>query len=316
MSLTEKSTGESPQAKEIPRWRMIFDPGCVSQSIIDHEYSGSGTEEDPYQVSWVENDPRNPMLFSPVSRWLITILVGIETLSVALVSSAYSGSIAEIITEFQISEEVALLGISLFVLGFAVGPLFWAPLSELYGRRYVLIASATGLTAFTLGAAGSRNIWTLLILRFFGGCLGSAPFAVAGAVIADTFPAIIRGLASGLYCAAPFLGPILGPIVGGFLSEAAGWRWVEVLVACFSALFGIVCLIALPETYAPVLLNKRAARLSSITGRVYRSKIEIEQGRKHPATVFKIAICRPWVLLFREPIVMLLSVYLAIIYGM
>lgn len=295
---------------------MIFDSGCVSQSILDHEYNGSGTEEEPYQVSWIENDPRNPMLFSAVSRWLITILVGMETLSVALVSSAYSGSIAEIIAEFEVSEEVALLGISLFVLGFAVGPLIWAPLSELYGRRPILIASATGLTVLTAGAAGSRNIWTLIILRFFGGCIGSAPFAVAGAVIADTFPSIIRGLASGLYCVAPFLGPTLGPIIGGFLSEAAGWRWVEGLVACFSALFCLVCVFALPETYAPVLLSRRAARLSSITGRVYRSKIEIEQGKKHPATVFKIALCRPWILLFREPIVLLLSIYLSIIYGM
>ncbi|CAG8046785.1 unnamed protein product [Penicillium olsonii] len=313
MSLTEKPTGDSPS--RIPRWRMIFDPGCVSQQVIDHEYNGCGTEEDPYQVSWIEDDPRNPMLFSPLSRWLITILVGIETLSVALVSSAYSGSIKEIIAEFQVSEEVALLGISLFVLGFAVGPLFWAPLSELYGRRYILIASATGLTAFTAGTTGSKNIWTLIILRFFGGCCGSAPFAVSGAVIADTFPSIIRGLASGLYCAAPFLGPTLGPIVGGFLSEAAGWRWVEGLVACFSALFAIVCFLALPETYAPLLLNKRAARLSSITGQVYRSKLEIEKGVKHPAEIFKIAISRPWILLFREPIVLLLSIYLAIIYG-
>lgn len=316
MSLIEKSTGESPQRSEIPRWRMIFDPGFVPQSIIEHEYTGSGTESDPYQVSWIENDPRNPMLFSPVARWLITILVGIETLSVALVSSAYSGSIQEIIAEFKVSEEVALLGISLFVLGFAVGPLFWAPLSELYGRRYVLIASATGLTVFTASTTGSKNIWTLIILRFCGGCVGSAPFAVSGAVIADTFPSIIRGLASGLYCAAPFLGPTLGPIVGGFLSEAAGWRWVEGLVACFSALFAIVCLFALPETYAPVLLKKRAARLSSMTGHVYRSKIEIEKGAQHPATLFKIALCRPWVLLFSEPIVLLLSIYLAIIYGM
>lgn len=316
MSLLEKSAGESPRALEIPRWRMIFDSGCVSQSILDHEFNGAGTDEDPYQVSWIENDPRNPMLFSPVSRWLITILVGMETLSVALVSSAYSGSIAEIIAEFEVSEEVALLGISLFVLGFAVGPLIWAPLSELYGRRPILIASAAGLTVLTAGTAGSQNIWTLIILRFFGGCIGSAPFAVAGAVIADTFPPIIRGLASGLYCVAPFLGPTLGPIIGGFLSETSGWRWVEGLVACFSALFGLVCVFALPETYAPVLLKRRAARLSSITGHVYRSKFEIEQGKKHPATVFRIALCRPWVLLFREPIVLLLSIYLSIIYGM
>ncbi|KAJ5996780.1 hypothetical protein N7522_008440 [Penicillium canescens] len=301
--------------KRIPTWRKIFDQGSVSQYIIAQHYDGAGTEEDPYQVSWVEEDPCDPMLFSAVTKWLIMVLVGIETLAVALVSSAYSGGIVEILEDFQVSEEIALLGISLFVIGFAVGPLFWAPLSEIYGRRYMMIVSAVGLTAFTAGSAGSQNIWTLIILRFFAACLGSAPFAVSGGVIADTFPAISRGLASGLYCAAPFLGPTLGPIVGGFLSENAGWRWVEGLLAAFAGLFAIITILTLPETYAPVLLSKRAARLSSITGHVYRSKIEIDKGKTHLGAVLKTALSRPWVLLFREPIVLLLSIYLSIIYG-
>lgn len=74
----------------IPTWRKIFDQGSVSQYIIDQDYDGAGTEEDPYQVSWVEEDPCDPMLLSAVKKWLIMALVGIETLAVALVSSAYS----------------------------------------------------------------------------------------------------------------------------------------------------------------------------------------------------------------------------------
>lgn len=308
--------GETVQSTGIPKWWLIFDQGCVSQAIINHGYDGSGTEQDPYQVSWMEADERDPMRFSEVSKWLITILVGIQTLAVSLVSSAYSGSLNEVISDFQVSEEVAILGISLYVVGFAVGPLFWGPLSEIYGRRYIMIASCVGLTAFTAGAAGSKNIWTLIILRFFAATSGSAPFAVSGGVITDTFPAIIRGLASGLYCAAPFLGPTLGPIVGGFLSESAGWRWVEGMVAAFAGILAITTIFALPETYPPVLFRKRAHRLSALSGHVYRSKIEIEQGKKSPGAVLKFALSRPWVLLFREPIVFLLSVYLSIIYGM
>ncbi|KAJ5333363.1 hypothetical protein MYU51_014441 [Penicillium brevicompactum] len=306
---------DSAQPKSVPRWRLVFDQGCVSADIANDHYNGSGTEEDPFQVSWSETDERNPMNFSEVSKWLITILVGVATMAVALVSSAYSGGINEVILDFRISEEVAILGISLFVVGFAVGPLVWAPLSELYGRRYIMIASAVGLTAFTAGAAGAQNIWSLIILRFFAGTLGSAPFAVSGGIIADTFPSVSRGLASGLYCAAPFLGPTLGPIIGGFLSESAGWRWVEGLLAAFAGVLAIIMIFALPETYAPVLLRKRAERLSKLSGHLYRSKVDIEQGKKSPAEVLKVALSRPWVLLFREPIVLLLSLYLAIIYG-
>ncbi|KAJ5226410.1 hypothetical protein N7468_007635 [Penicillium chermesinum] len=309
--------GISPEegGSKVPAWRVVFDQGCISQAVIDHHYEGSGTEDKPYQVTWMEADERDPMNYSELKKWLITILSGVLTLAVALVSSAYSGSINEIILRFRVSEEVAILGISLFVVGFAVGPLFWGPLSELYGRRYTLIASALGLAIFTAGAAGSQNIWTLIILRFFAATLGSAPFAVSGGVITDIFPMISRGLASGLYCIAPFLGPTLGPIIGGFISENAGWRWVEGVVAIFAGALAILTFFTLPETCAPVLLRKRAARLSAHTGQVYRSKLEIEQGKKSPAAVLKVALSRPWLLLFREPIVLLLSIYLSIIYG-
>ncbi|KAJ6160406.1 hypothetical protein N7470_003802 [Penicillium chermesinum] len=309
--------GISPEegGSKVPAWRVVSDQGCISQAVIDHHYEGSGTEDKPYQVTWMEADERDPMNYSELKKWLITILSGVLTLAVALVSSAYSGSINEIILRFRVSEEVAILGISLFVVGFAVGPLFWGPLSELYGRRYTLIASALGLAIFTAGAAGSQNIWTLIILRFFAATLGSAPFAVSGGVITDIFPMISRGLASGLYCIAPFLGPTLGPIIGGFISENAGWRWVEGVVAIFAGALAILTFFTLPETCAPVLLRKRAARLSAHTGQVYRSKLEIEQGKKSPAAVLKVALSRPWLLLFREPIVLLLSIYLSIIYG-
>jgi hypothetical protein len=115
----------------IPYWRMIIDQAGVTPEVARFEYQGSGTEDDPYLVRWISNDPRNPMLFSESKKWFITMTVALATLAVALVSSAYTGGAAEIMTEFRISQEVVVLGISLFVVGFAVGPLLWAPLSEM-----------------------------------------------------------------------------------------------------------------------------------------------------------------------------------------
>ncbi|KAJ5608274.1 hypothetical protein N7537_004893 [Penicillium hordei] len=145
------------------------------------------------------------MLFSAVIKALIMVLVGIETLAVALVSSAYSGGIFEILVNLQVSEEVGLLG-------------YFALRHWIRYRPFVL-----GSLDLTAGSAGLQNIWTLIILWFFAGCLGSALFAVSGGIIADAFPAISRGLASGLYCAGLFLRPTLGPIIGSFLSKNAGW---------------------------------------------------------------------------------------------
>lgn len=129
------------------------------------------------------------------------------------------------------------------------------------------------------------------------------------------FAADERGLAMSLFAVAPFMGPVLGPIVGGFLGETEGWRWVEGLMAIFTGVFWILGLLLLPETYPPVLLRRRAEKLSKMTGKVYRSRGEIQQGKTSLGQLFKTSLSRPWILLFREPIVFLLSIYMAIIYG-
>lgn len=105
---------------KISYWRLVFDQGVVTQEIIDYDYPGSGTDEDPYAVTWIPDDPRNPMNFSQLYKWSLTMLVAIATLAVALVSSAYTGGVEEIMMQFHIGTEVVTLGVSLFVLGFAV----------------------------------------------------------------------------------------------------------------------------------------------------------------------------------------------------
>ncbi|KAK3109417.1 hypothetical protein LTR53_017355 [Teratosphaeriaceae sp. CCFEE 6253] len=242
-------------------------------------------------------------------------MVAIATLAVAFVSSAYSGGAEEVIMEFGCSQELFTLGISFFVLGFAIGPLLWAPLSELFGRQVLYVTTYGALTAFNAGAAGSKNIGTLLVLRFFAGAFGSSPLTNAGGVIADMFAAKQRGLAMALFAAAPFMGPVLGPIVGGFVGQTVGWRWVEGVMAIFTGVLWIAGAFLIPETYPPVILRKRAAKLSQKTGKVYRSQGDVDQGPTTFAHVFKTSLSRPWVLLFREPIVFLLSIYMAIIYG-
>ncbi|KAJ6125718.1 hypothetical protein N7523_003338 [Penicillium sp. IBT 18751x] len=307
--------GEALFPSKIPFWRLIFDQKVITQDVAQHPYPGSGTEEDPYAVTWIPNDPRNPMNFRNITKWAITILVSFVTLAVALVSSAYSGGMSQIIAQFGVEEEIVILGVSLFVLGFAIGPLIWAPLSEIFGRRHIFTFSYMFLTAFNAGAAGSQNIETLIILRFLAGCFGSSPFGNAGGTIADMFPASQRGIAVSLFAAAPFLGPTIGPIIGGFLATGAGWRWVEGFLAAFSGVLWLCVIFLLPETYAPVLLRRRAAKLSELTGKVYRSKLDIERGPVPMSRTLKTALSRPWILLFREPIVLLFSIYMSIIYG-
>jgi MFS family permease len=188
-------------------------------------------------------------------------------------------------------------------------------MSELWGRQILYITTYGALTAFNAGAAGANSMTTLLVLRFLAGSFGSSPLTNAGGVIADMFSAKERGLAMSIFSVAPFMGPALGPIVGGFLGEAEGWRWVEGLMAIFTGVLWIAGALLIPETYPPVLLRKRAKALSKQTGKVYRSRGDVDSGPISAGNAFKTALSRPLILLVREPIVLLLSIYMAIVYG-
>ena len=83
------------------------------------------------------------------------------------------------------STEVGLLGLSLYVLGFATGPILWAPLSELRGRKLPLLVAMFGFTIFQIAVAVGKDLQTVLICRFFGGVFGSCPLAVVAAIFSD-----------------------------------------------------------------------------------------------------------------------------------
>lgn len=312
----QQQTQERHYPKEkVPHWRLVASQTLVTDAVLNHNYKGSGTEDDPYLVEYIPNDPRNPMEWGQVKKWVIIMTVAIATLAVAFISSAYSGATRPIIEEFGISQEVSILGISLFVLGFAIGPLLWAPLSELYGRQVLFFGTYMMLTIFNAGCAGANSAATLIVLRFLAGTFGSSPLTNAGGVIADIMPASQRGVAMSIFAAAPFCGPVLGPIVGGFVGETVGWRWVMGVIAIFTGVLWIAGALIVPETYSPVILQRRAKKLSKMTGKHYISILEKKQGKTTPAAAFKKSMTRPWILLFTEPIVLLISIYMAIIYG-
>jgi hypothetical protein len=186
VTMTDQDLEAQPtRQKKASHWQLVADQTHVTPEVLNWPYKGSGTEKDPYVVEYIENDRRNPMLFTKTKKWSITMLVAVATLAVAFCSSGLSGGIEGVITGFGVSQEIATLAISLFVLGFAIGPLIWAPMSELYGRQVLFTGTYAMLTAFNAGAASSKNIQTLLILRFFAGAFGSSPLTNAGGVIAD-----------------------------------------------------------------------------------------------------------------------------------
>lgn len=95
--------------------------------------------KDPNLVEWDgEDDPGNPQNWSGRRRWIITAALGATTFVVTFASSVFSTAIGATAIEFNRTREVMTLGTSLFIIGFAFGPIVWGPLSELYGRKYPL----------------------------------------------------------------------------------------------------------------------------------------------------------------------------------
>ncbi|KAH8821294.1 major facilitator superfamily domain-containing protein [Xylogone sp. PMI_703] len=305
---------EKPEPSQIPYHQILFSQSAFTQEVLEFPYPGSGTEEDPYCVEWIPNDPRNPLLMPAWLKWMITIVQAFAFLSITFASSAMSAADPQLEEAFGASSKLIIADTSLFILAFAIGPAIWAPLSELYGRQVVCGTTYGFATLFCGVTIASKNIGTLLVFRFFAGAFGASAVTNSGGVVSDMFVARHRALAMLAFIGAPFLGPSIGPIACSYLAVASGWKWVAALITFFVGT-AFVAVLFVPETYHPVLLQRRAAKLSKITGKVYKSRLEIENGHKTPGRVFRTAMLRPWALLFREPIVLLFSLYMAIIYG-
>ncbi|KAJ3788558.1 MFS general substrate transporter [Lentinula aff. detonsa] len=280
-------------------------------------YAGSGTRQDPYIVVWDEEDPEDPYNWSNTRKWIITTQLALTTFTVSFSSSSYSGGLEDITRDLNVSDELAVLGISLYVLGFAVGPLLFAPMGEMYGRRIIFLITVGLYTPLHIGGAFAKNITTVLIVRLLTGIFGASPLTNAGGAVADIFTPRERGLASAIYAAVPFLGPVIGPIVGGFVADSSlGWHfnfWLMLLLGAFSLIMGYFLA---PETYAPVLLRRRAQHLMKLSNGTisYMSKYDVGRSTSFVKTM-KVNLSRPFTFMVTEPIVLLFAIYISVVYG-
>ncbi|KAI2608696.1 MFS general substrate transporter [Hypoxylon fragiforme] len=266
-------------------------------------------------VTFLPNDPENPKNWSKGYKWYCTMVVAATCFVVAFSSSVITPDIADVAEEFGVSEEVALLSISLFVVGFGVGPMIFAPLSEVYGRRIIYGTTLLVAVIFIIPGALAKNIATLLVARTIDGIAFSAPMTLVGGTLADLWRSEERGIPMAAFSAAPFIGPAIGPLVGGFLSDAAGWRWLYWIHLILAFIVWVLITFTVPETYAPTILAKRAKKMREETG--IPDYVTEEDIDKRPfGERMRIFLIRPFQLLFGELIVFLISLYMSVLYGL
>ncbi|KAJ1308427.1 hypothetical protein OPQ81_004132 [Rhizoctonia solani] len=266
-------------------------------------------------VNWDDKDPENPRNFSRFRKWTITLLSSALCLSVALGSSIVTGDIPGPMQEFQVSEEIVNLTVTLFVVGFGIGPLVFAPMSEILGRYPVYCMSMGLYFIFTLPSALAPNIGCLIVSRALAGIASSAPMTNVGGTLADIWDLEDRGTAMAVFSSSIFMGPCIGPLIGGFIGETIGWRWIYWVLFIFVGTVFVATVLMMPETLSPVLLRRRAARLRRETGDP-TLKSESELHHFSVAEKVKISLTRPLILLATEPLLICMSGYLTFIYSL
>ncbi|KAF1845634.1 MFS general substrate transporter [Cucurbitaria berberidis CBS 394.84] len=270
---------------------------------------------DPNIVDWEgPDDPANPQNWPIKKKWGIIAALGAVSLITPLASSFFAPGVPQVLHAFhETSKLMAAFVVSVYILGFAIGPLIIAPMSELYGRIPLYNIANLLFVVFNIGCAASNSMGMLIAFRFLAGCAGAAPLTLGGGTIADMFPPEQRAGAMAIWASGPLLGPVIGPVCGGFLVEHMSWRWVFWIMAIFGGAFGILLLIVGRETNHPTLLDRKTARLRKETGNEnLRSKLAKDIP---PRELFIRAIFRPMKMLFLSPIVSLMSLYIAINYG-
>ncbi|MCJ1393969.1 hypothetical protein MMC18_006846 [Xylographa bjoerkii] len=288
----------------------------VEKAELQKESSTEQAEvKDPNIVDWDgPDDPIKAINWSKKEKWSTIACLSAMTFITPLASSMFAPGVPQVLTDFKSDD--ALLGsfvVSVYILGYATGPLIVAPLSECYGRRWVYHITNIFFVIFTIACAVASNLNMLIGFRFLAGCAGSAVLTMGGGTVADMFKQEERGTAIALWSLGPLLGPVIGPVAGGYLSQAKGWRWVFWVIAMGAGVVTIACFWVLRESYPTIILERKARRLRKETGNL-SLRSALHSGLSH-VDLFKRSIIRPAKMLVFSPIVLLLSIDMAIVYG-
>ncbi|CCU74173.1 unnamed protein product [Blumeria hordei] len=246
-------------------------------------------------------------------RILIIAAVSFASFIVVIHGTAYTRSMPGMIEEFELKDlSYATLGMSSYLLGISAGSLVMAPLSEVYGRKVVYIGSLFLYSVFIVPCALATTYPQIIVMRFLGAFVGSVTISNTPGTISDIFDEKYRALALSSWSLAPLNGPVVGPLIGGFVAQYLGWRWIYWLLFIMSVISWFL-LIFVKETYVPVLLQRKAARIRKETGDdrwwcQYDEKLSMTQ-------VLKASIPRPIILAFTEPILWLWNAYMSITYA-
>ncbi|KAF5545316.1 major facilitator superfamily transporter [Fusarium phyllophilum] len=297
----------------------MSDQVTISADMASDREDQKPTMDDQYPNHLVTfdgpDDPYNPMNWPFRKKFITTISYGLTTCWITLASAIFAAAIEPVSAEFNVDTEASAAATSLLIFGFGLGPLVWGPLSELYGRKWLILIPYFIAAVFSFGTATAQDIQTILITRLFSGLFGSAPVTITGGVMADIWAPHQLGNAIVAYGVTIVGGPTLGPIIGGALcSSSLGWRWTEYLTGIVMMAQLGIDLLVIDESYAPILLARKAHKLRLHT-QDWALHAKHEEWDVSFKELYQKYFIRPFQMM-ATPICFLMSLYASFVYGM
>lgn len=255
-------------------------------------------------VVFGEKDPEDPAQWGASKKALVLLQVSILVFVSGAGAAFFAPAEPMAILRFGINEATADTGVAIFVIGFAFGPLFWGPMSEMYGRRLPYIISWPLFAAFCAPSAFVNNIAVIIIFRFLAGCCAACSSNNCVGIVADMYTTKdvrARSLAMAWLAIAIGAGPCVCLPIAFFIAARAGPQdWVlRVYFILVAALVPVSFL--LPETHGPTILAKRLRRAGNASVDVHIGDDAITQ--KNVRNVVRAHILRPASMLLFEPLI-------------
>ncbi|KIK94332.1 hypothetical protein PAXRUDRAFT_828105 [Paxillus rubicundulus Ve08.2h10] len=267
---------------------------------------------DPHLVTLQPED--DPQKMSALRRWISVLVISSASLCVTCASSVAAFTETGSAETFHVSHEVTILGISLYVGGLGIGPLFVGPLSEVYGRSIIYRLSYIFFFILSFPVAFAPDIAVFLVFRLLTGLCGAAFLSVAGGSVSDMFPDSTVANPMAIYTMSPFIGPVAGPLIAGFINQNAYWRWTYWVLSCWIFAETVMLFLFVPETYVPVILKRKASNLRKTTGDArYYAHLDRVEGSL--ASALLISCYKPFQLLLFDRMALLLDIWNALLLG-
>jgi multidrug resistance protein len=264
-------------------------------------------------VKWEgDKDPEHPFNWPQLRKWAITILLSNGGLVTLMSGAMLAPALQSISHDLKTNEEETQIFLSIFILAFAFGPMVLSPLAEVFGRRPVWLLGSCFYVLWNTVAGFSQTPGLMIASRILSGIGASVEFAITQPVLSDCWIPAERGKSFSIATFIPLLGPAIGPIIGGAVTQSIGWRWTFWILSIYDGILILIGTIVLQETYEPILLAKKAAKLRKETGRSYN----IDAESFTLAAKLSRSLSRPLRLLFTQPILQVVAIFLAYNFGL